>query len=100
LPPNTTLQSFQNQLEGKLKAPQPGGFAVTGIGSVVCNMPHVWAAGNMFTCYVYDNNSNELGTVAGTVTTTQPGNVFNDDVTWKPASNSNSNNSNTNTNTG
>jgi len=96
LPPHTTLVSFQNQLENQLKAPQPGGYAVTGVSSVVCNMPHVWAAGNTFTCYVYDKNSNELGTVAGTVETTQPNEDWNARTDWKPDSSNNTNNTNSN----
>lgn len=86
LPPNTTLQAFQSNLEDQLKAPEPGGFAVTGISSVVCNMPHVWDVGNTFTCFVYDKSGSEMGTVAGTVLTTQPGGVgWNANLNWKPS---------------
>ena len=86
LPPSTSLSEFESDVKTQLGEAEPKGFAVAGVGSVVCNMPRVWQPGATFQCFAYSSTSPEgLGVVDVTVETTQPGDVYDDNLSWRPA---------------
>jgi hypothetical protein len=84
LPPNKTLQQFQRQIKDQLLEPEPGGFAVTGVNEVDCNMTQVWNVGNRFKCFAYDSTGNEIGAVDGTIEPSTPSHPDNANLGWTP----------------
>jgi hypothetical protein len=85
LPPHVTLTAFESTLKAQMGEPRSeGGFATSGVNSVACNMPDVWAVGKKFTCFVYNSAGNQLGQIAGTVETTQPGSPFDANLDYVP----------------
>lgn len=83
--PQTSLAAFEAQLKHKLLAPQPAGFAVSGVDTVQCSLPRAWIPGKVFNCYSYDVHGSEIGDLQITVESTQPGQAWDANLDWQPS---------------
>ncbi len=70
---------------GDLHKTTGNGFDVPNAASVVCNLPPEWQPGKTGTCYVYNNQSTGIGTVAITVEPTA-GTYWRWNSQWRPGS--------------
>jgi hypothetical protein len=68
LPSGTSLSSFQSSVQSQLSgSTTTGGFAISGIATVTCNMTSAWQVGNHFKCFAYNSNNSEVGEADGIV---------------------------------
>lgn len=85
LPRGTSLTAVDQDIESDLRGPKSkGDFDVRGVYSVSCVMPAIWAAGETFTCYAFNENGAQTGTVEATVLTPGARQAWRAHLAWEP----------------
>ena len=51
-----TVAELESYMKAKITGPKPSGYAQTGVASVVCSPPVVWAPGATFICTAYSSS--------------------------------------------